>query len=147
MTFARNLRALHWTEADMKLGKRFVVCTQRQSGFSILELLVVLAIIAALAAIAAPVVGSAIQKAKETALQQNLVVMRKALDSYYADNGIFPPDLETLVSDGYIRAIPPDSVNGNGREWSVSYDDQNGVNNVHSKSENEGSNGIPFTEW
>ena len=119
-----------------------------QKGFSLIELMVVLTVIALLIAIATPVVGSAITRAKEAALQENLKVMRKALDHYYADKGAFPTALEILVEEGYIKAIPPDTVNEGKKEWAIVLDEQeNGISQIHSKSEVKGSNDTPYNEW
>lgn len=81
-----------------------------QSGFTLIELIVVVAIIGILAAIAVVNVRNAQRKARETALMDDLHEMRKALDDFYADKQRYPSDLNELVSEHYIRKIPPDPI-------------------------------------
>jgi general secretion pathway protein G len=80
-----------------------------QSGFSLIELLVVVTIIGILAAAAIVNVRYAQRKAREAILKDNLFTMRKAIDNFYADKQRFPTDLNELVPN-YIRKIPKDPI-------------------------------------
>ncbi|MYF03937.1 MAG: type II secretion system protein, partial [Holophagales bacterium] len=87
--------------------------TQRpgpQGGMSLLELIIVMAIIGILAAVAVPLLKNAPRRAQEAALKQNLRVMRDAIEQHYADKGHYPPSLQALVEEEYLRAIPPDPI-------------------------------------
>lgn len=116
-------------------------------GFTLMEMAIVLAIIGILAAIVAPSVMAALTRAREATLQQDLKTMRKLIDDYYGDKGVFPPSLKALADQGYIRAIPPDPVNGNRPEWKTVLDKAGGISDVHSHSNERGANGTPYSSW
>lgn len=78
-----------------------------QSGFTLIELIVVVTIIGILAAVAIMNVKYAQRKAEEAALKHDLFEMRKAIDDFYADNQRYPNDLNELVPK-YLRRIPED---------------------------------------
>jgi general secretion pathway protein G len=121
---------------------------KRSPGFSLVEMLVVLTIIGLLAAIAAPLVSNAVVRARENTLRQNLTVMRKLIDDYYADRGQFPASLEVLVKEEYLRAIPADPVNDGKVEWEEQKSEkEQGIEDVHSRSRERGSNGVPYAKW
>lgn len=82
---------------------------QAQSGFTLIELIVVVTIIGILAGVAIIQVRFAQRKALEAALMQDLHEMRKAIDDFYADKQRFPNDLNELVPN-YLRKIPPDPI-------------------------------------
>ncbi len=78
---------------------------------------------------------------------QDLKIMRKLIDDYYGDKGVFPPSLKALAEKGYLRAIPGDPVNANKPEWKAVLAKEGGVSDVHSLSDEKGSNGIPYSKW
>src|SRR5690606_17591070 len=88
-----------------------------QAGFTLIELLVVMAIIATLLSIVAPRYFSAIDKAKEAVLRQDLKIMRDAIDQFHADSGKYPLDLEELVDRRYLRSIPIDPMTDSNETW------------------------------
>jgi len=93
-------------------GSSFIVhrsSFRNQSGFTLIELIVVVSIIGILAAIAIVNVKNAHRKAQETALRDDLTQMRKAIDNFYADKQRYPHDLNELVPD-YLRKIPADPI-------------------------------------
>jgi general secretion pathway protein G len=81
----------------------------RQSGFTLIELMVVVSIIGILAGIAVVQVRNMQRKARETALRKDLHDMREAIDNFYADKQRFPSDLNELVPK-YLKKIPPDPI-------------------------------------
>ena len=81
-----------------------------QRGMSLLELIIVMAIIGILAAIAVPLLKNAPRRAQEAALKQNLRVMRDAIEQHNADKGHYPPSLQALVEEEYLRVIPLDPI-------------------------------------
>ncbi|MFL9986075.1 type IV pilin protein [Paraburkholderia sediminicola] len=92
--------------------------TRRSRGFTLIELVVVMAIIGLLLTIALPRYMHSIERGKEQVRQQNVAVMRDAIDKFYGDNGQYPETLDELVAKHYLRAVPVDPVNGDDK-WAV----------------------------
>jgi general secretion pathway protein G len=90
-----------------------------ESGFTLLELLVVMTIIGILAAVAIPALRDSPQRAREAALKEDLFTLRSTIDQYHGDKGYYPPDLATLVSEGYLRRIPVDPMTKSRDTWAV----------------------------
>ena len=59
-----------------------------------------------LAGIGMSTYSTSVRRAKEAVLLEDLFRMRDALDQYRADKGNYPPDLASLVAEGYLRNIP-----------------------------------------
>ena len=90
---------------------------KRKLGFTLIELMVVLSVIALLLSIVVPDYMGRAKRAEEAALQQNLAVMRDALDKHYADAGRYPSNLEELVAKRYLRTIPKDPFTQSTSTW------------------------------
>ena len=121
-----------------------------QSGFTLIELLVVMAIIATLLSIVAPRYFSAIDKAKEAVLRQDLKIMRDAIDQFYADSGKYPLDLEELEDRPDLSSIPNDPMTESNETWIVMpppNDDEDGVYDVHSGFTGRALDGTFYEEW
>ena len=125
----------------------------KRNGFTMIELLVVLTLIALLASIAVPVVTHSILRAKEATLKENLFVTRKALDDYYADKGMYPPNLTALVEERYLRRLPRDPITENTDTWLLTHAEgsdngqQGGIMDIHSGSTEISSDGQPYQQW
>ena len=132
-----------------------------QAGFSLIELIVVVTIIGILASVAVVQVKHAAQKARESALKDNLFEMRKAIDNFYADKQRYPSDLNELVPN-YLRKIPKDPLT-NAEDWETVQDnpadpdqaaDTNtdatqsgpGVIDVKSKAPGQTLDHVPYTD-
>lgn len=63
---------------------------KRQSGFTLVEMLLVLVILAVLAAIVIPKFSGRTQQAKITAAQSQISSIETALDAFEVDNGFYP---------------------------------------------------------
>jgi general secretion pathway protein G len=111
------------------------------------ELLVVLLIVGLLAAIAVPNVSGSIERARETALRENLQVMRRALDDYFADTATYPASLEVLVESNYIRFVPQDPIAGVDAGWDMETNIAGGIVEVRSTSEDSASDDTRYSEW
>ncbi|OPZ89671.1 MAG: Type II secretion system protein G precursor [Firmicutes bacterium ADurb.Bin419] len=90
-----------------------------KKGFTLIELLVVVAIISILTIISVSQFNTAKIKARDTQRKADIDSVAKALDSYYADYGEFPAEIEwggTLmdVNEGaepyyYMRVVPEEN--------------------------------------
>ncbi|HVS63014.1 MAG TPA: prepilin-type N-terminal cleavage/methylation domain-containing protein [Thermoanaerobaculia bacterium] len=95
-----------------------------QSGFTLLELIIVVAVIGILATIAVPAFKDVPRRAQEAALRTNLRTMCDAIDQYHADKGKYPSSLESLVEDGgYLRFVPLDPITKSAETWQVEYEE------------------------
>ncbi len=123
-------------------------------GFSLLELMIVVSIAAILVTLAVPSFQKSALKAKEAALKQNLFTLRSILDQFYADRGNYPPSLEDLVAEQYIRQIPIDPFTRDSSTWDVVLEEKDseddtpaGVFDIHSGSDLTALDGTPYKEW
>lgn len=129
--------------------------SRRQAGFTLVELMIVMAIIMVLAFVAVPSYISAIRAAREAVLREDLHVLRNAIDSYTADKQKAPQSLEDLITDGYIKTIPEDPMTHSKDSWVTETSDalhsldqtDPGIDNIHSGSQEQGSNGQPYNTW
>lgn len=96
-----------------------------QSGFTLIELIIVVTIVGLLAGIALVNVRHAQRKAAENILKANLTNMRKAIDDFYADKQRYPSALQELVDEKYMRRIPPDPITRSSDTWIEIRDDAN----------------------
>jgi general secretion pathway protein G len=118
-------------------------------GFTLVELMVVLTVIALLLSIVVPDYVGRVKRAEEAVLQENLAVMRDALDKHYADAGRYPSSLDELVTKRYLRAIPRDPISQT-TQWQViapTDPKRGGVYDIHSAAKGTGSNGTPYERW
>ena len=96
----------------MKPGATVKRRNRKQSGFTLIELMVVVTIIGILAAVAVSNVKWAQTKAREAALRHDLFEMRKSIDDYYADKQKYPESLAALKTEHYLRNLPRDPITG-----------------------------------
>ena len=90
---------------------------KKLKGFTLVELMVVLTVIALLLSVVVPEYIGRLRRAEEAVLQENLTLMRDALDKHYADAGRYPGSLEELVAKRYLRSIPKDPFTQSASTW------------------------------
>ena len=129
--------------------KKLTAAANGGAGFTLIELLVVMAIIATLLSIVAPRYFNSVEKAKEAVLRQDLMIMRDAIDQFYADFGKYPLDLEELVDRRYLRSIPIDPMTESDTTWigMPSPNEEEGVYDVHSGFTGRALDGTFYEEW
>ncbi len=125
-------------------------------GFTLLELMTVMTLILILASIAVPSYTTAIKRAKEAVLRDDLYTMRHLIDEYTADKQQPPQALQDLVDAGYLRGgVPVDPMTGSSQSWQVDVEDvpttpdenQSGIVDVHSASTDVSLEGSAYNTW
>lgn len=146
----------------------------RQSGVTLLELVIAVTILLILMSAAVPITRLTVKREKETELHRDLWEMRAAIDRYKdaadrnafrtkVDSDGYPPDLDTLVKGEdvqgkklrFLRRIPVDPMTGNA-DWGIrstrddpdseAWGGQN-VFDVYSKSDGTALNGTKYKDW
>ena len=128
---------------------------KRLRGFTFVELMVVITITVILISMAIPIYNRTIIRAKESVLKNNLFTLRTVIDNYTYDKQKAPPQLQDLVSEGYLQKIPIDPMTGNNQSWrtimeeasqSVSQSEP-GIFDVNSGSDKISLDGTAYREW
>jgi general secretion pathway protein G len=150
---------------------------RRQSGMTLLELIIACSILLILSSAALPVARYSFHRQKEKDLHQDLQDMRDAIDRYKDAADLqqikvqpgtqnYPPDLETLVKGvplgqngdkviRFLRKIPVDPMTGQA-DWGLRAvgDDPDSsswggknVFDVYSKSQGTAMNGTKYSDW
>ncbi|MCP3961022.1 MAG: type II secretion system protein [bacterium] len=134
-----------------------------ERGFSLLELIIVITVIGILSAIALPNLLQTPRRANEAVLRTNLRTIREVIDQHNGDKGYFPPSLEALEDEGYLRDIPFDPIYGEA-EWGLEYEQpvydefepaetdlpeggEPGIIDIYSLSDQISLDDTPYSEW
>ncbi len=80
---------------------------RKQSGFTLLELLIVIAILGILSTLGVASLRGALAKGRDAKRKSDIKSLQTALELYYSDFSVYPDALSTLAPT-YIKEIPED---------------------------------------
>ncbi|HEY1528428.1 MAG TPA: type II secretion system protein [Candidatus Angelobacter sp.] len=128
---------------------------RRQSGFTLIELIIVCAMISILLGIMVPIYRIHVLHANEAVLKEDLYHMRTAIDQYTQDKGKAPQALDDIVTAGYLHAIPKDPFTHAVDTWQTVQEDvltsidqtEPGISDVKSGSNLISSEGTAYSSW
>ncbi|MEW6735601.1 MAG: prepilin-type N-terminal cleavage/methylation domain-containing protein [Acidobacteriota bacterium] len=128
--------------------------SQKTSGFTLLELVIVITVLVILSTMTVPLFQTIVRQAKETTLKDTLFKLRDAVDKYTLDKEEAPQSLEDLVKANYIREVPVDPITGSSETWELEMEEEpvsrtgkRGIKNVFSGAEGEASTGVPYKDF
>lgn len=155
MMFTLKVRERLLTEQNIKTGKKKMM--KSASGFTLIEMIIVFTLIGILVGMGIPHYQNAVKRAREAVLKENLFQMRTLINQYYTDKGHYPPSLQSLVEDEYLREIPTDPITRSKDTWvevreelteeMIMSGQQPGVVDVFSGSEEKALDGTPYNTW
>jgi general secretion pathway protein G len=127
---------------------------RRAAGFTLIELMIVITIILILLGIAAGKYVTAVHRAREAVLRNDLQELRKAIDNYTLDKQTGPQSLDDVLQAKYLHSIPIDPMTRQA-DWVPVFDnvvlspDQNssGMTDVHSNSGETALDGTLYNTW
>ena len=128
---------------------------RKQSGFTLIELMIVITIIFILIGMAVGRYDRAVQRSREAALKTDLQTMRSAIDNFTLDKQSAPQSLDDLTNEKYLREIPVDPMT-HAKDWVLQYEDVvlsptqsgSGITDVHSASTATSPfENTPYSSW
>ena len=133
----------------MSIGRK------QDAGFTLVEQMIVMAIIAILMLVAVPRFAASVRMAREAVLKEDLFTIRGAIDSYTMDKQKAPQSLDDLVQEGYLKSLPEDPMTKSTSTWVTDSSDSlhsidqtdPGIDDVHSGSQDSGSDGQSYSTW
>ncbi len=128
-----------------------------KNGFTLVEILVVVTLIGILVMMILPSHKTAVIRAKEAVLKENLFQIRDSISKYYHDKAKYPTSLEELVTSKYLRKIPMDPITKQEAWLAVTFEPEEmedydpeileGIIDVKSLSNKNSLDGTPYNEW
>jgi len=117
-----------WVRLEFAIIRRIfeVIMRNRQSGFTLIEIMVVVVILAVLGALVVPKILENVDKARVTRAASDIRAIETALDLYRLDNFKYPtteqglqalvkqpadPSITNYRSEGYLPSLPKDPWN------------------------------------
>jgi general secretion pathway protein G len=121
-------------------------------------MIIVLTLIGILVGLALPNYKSAVKKARESVLKEDLFQIRKLIEQYHTDKGKYPASLQALVDESYLRKLMVDPVTGKSDTWIeireqptvdeiVQPGAEFGMIDIKSGAEGSGLDGTPYSTW
>ncbi|MBO0911508.1 MAG: prepilin-type N-terminal cleavage/methylation domain-containing protein [Acidobacteria bacterium] len=130
---------------------------QQSRGFTLIELMVVISILLILISIAVPRYINSVKRARESVLKQDLFTMRSVISQYTLDKQKMPQSGDDLVQGGYLKLIPKDPTTGEANwNWHTAEEgtimtpdeqDEGGIDDVFSASNEVGTDGVPYSQY
>jgi general secretion pathway protein G len=119
--------------------------------------MIVISIMLILIAIAVPTYTGSVKRARESVLRQDLFTMRSVISQYTLDKQKMPQSADDLIQAGYLKVIPTDPMTGQANwNWhtadqdtimSPDEQDEGGIDDVFSSSNDVGSDGVPYSQY
>jgi general secretion pathway protein G len=126
-------------------------------GFTLIELMIVVSILLILISIAVPQYRSSVRRARESVLRQDLFTMRSVISQYTLDKQKMPQSGDDLVQAGYLKQIPTDPITSQpnwnwhtadeGTIISPDEQDEGGIDDVYSSSNEIGTDGVAYSQY
>ncbi|HZR64260.1 MAG TPA: type II secretion system protein [Terriglobales bacterium] len=130
---------------------------RRSRGFTLIELMIVISIVLILLAVSIPQYTSSVKRARESVLRQDLFTMRSVISQYTLDKQKMPESADDLVQAHYLKVIPTDPMTGQqnwnwhtadeGTIMSPDEQDEGGIDDVFSSSNDVGTDGVPYSQY
>jgi general secretion pathway protein G len=144
----------------MKLNRHIRPSRRKSSGgrgFTLIELMIVVSMLLILISIAVPNYVTSVKRARESVLRQDLFTMRSVISQYTLDKQKMPQSADDLVQSQYLKQIPTDPMT-NQANWnwhtadegtimSPDEQDQGGIDDVNSSSNDIGTDGIAYSQY
>lgn len=128
-----------------------------KKGFTLVEVLIVVTIIGILVVMVLPSHRSAVIRAKEAVLKENLFQVRDAINKYYFDKKKYPTSLEDLVTAKYLRKVPEDPFLRTNQWFLIHFEPEDmedfdpeiteGIIDIRSNNQNDALDGSKYSEW
>jgi len=126
-------------------------------GFTLIELMIVVAMVLILVAVAVPNYTQSVRRARESVLRQDLFTIRSVISQYTLDKQKMPQSADDLVQARYLKQIPVDPITGQanwtwhtadeGTIMSPDEQDQGGIDDVNSSSNDIGTDGVAYSQY
>jgi general secretion pathway protein G len=119
MMFTPKVNQKALMEPNIRIGKSVshTGLVRMEKGFTLIEIIIVFTLIGILVGLGLPQYKYATKRAREAVLKENLFQLRKLINQYHVDKGKYPPSLQALVEEEYLRKIPVDPMTKSSETW------------------------------